>query len=157
MIAAVMASLCMLGPIPDNACTPGTFDPIPLAQVCTTKRRPGLSDYDRSLIVTSYGVPHWSGKDGELDHRVPFFLGGRTDSSNVWPERGPIPNAKDRLERHTFDRLCMENPDPDGPTFVPRKPATLRLSTARNLFRRDWRAASCRYHLPVPAGYRCRR
>jgi hypothetical protein len=154
VIAALVASLCMLGPVPDNACTPGTYDPIPLAQVCTTKRRPGLSDYDRNLIVSSYGVPHWSGKDGELDHRVPFFEGGRTDSSNVWPQKGPLPNAKDRLEDYVFHRLCVLGPEGK---YVPRKPATMKLSTARNLFRRDWRTASCRYHLPVPAGYRCRR
>jgi hypothetical protein len=136
MIAALAAAaLCALGPVPDNTCTPGTYDPIPLAAVCTSKRRPDLSDYDRSLILNSYGVPRWTGRDGELDHRVPFYLGGHTDSSNVWPEPGPIPNAKDRLEAYTYSRVCQSR--------------TMRPTTARRLFLRDWRTAARRYHLPT--------
>jgi hypothetical protein len=131
MILALLAATCLLGPVPDNACTPGTYDPIPQSRVCMSKRRPRLPDYDRNLILVSYGVPHWTGKDGELDHRVPFFLGGRTDSSNVWPERDPT--LKDKLERYIRARICVLG--------------TMTVATARRLFRGDWRRAARRYHV----------
>jgi hypothetical protein len=73
----------------------------------------------------AYGVPDWDGDDGELDHRIPFFLGGRTDRSNIWPEPGPIPNRKDALERLAYERVCNGH---------------MRVRRAVRWFRRDWRS-----------------
>jgi hypothetical protein len=92
----------------------------------------GLPDATRTRILRDYGVPHWTGHDGELDHLVPFFAGGRTNAQNVWPEPGGIPNAKDRLELYVYDRVCHDR------TMTPRY--------ARRLFAPgDWRDAYRRY------------
>jgi len=88
---------------------------------------------DRRLILADYAVPTWSGRNGELDHRVPFFLGGLTTKDNVWPERGRIPNRKDALEDYVHRRVCFRSPQP------------MRVSTARRLFLSDWRTAHRRY------------
>jgi hypothetical protein len=137
MIAALAVACSIFGSgnftVPDNGCTPGAYAFLNKTQVCTSKRRPGLSAADRRQIVTEYGVPNWSGRNGELDHRVPFFLGGKTNENNVWPERGPIPNVKDRLEFYVFDRVCHSDPYP------------MRIRTARRIFLADWRASYCFY------------
>ena len=70
--------------------------------------------------ATRYGFTSWSGKTGELDHRIPFFLGGETNVSNLWPETGPIPNRKDALECYVRDRICVK--------------ATMRVRTAVRSF-----------------------
>ncbi len=91
---------------PDNDCTPGSRQPLTRTRVCKSKDRPDLPDSERRFILRSYGVPRWTGDDGELDHRIPFFRGGRTNRRNVWPERGAIPNRKDALERLAYERVC---------------------------------------------------
>lgn len=118
-------------PGPDNAlaCTPGSYDRIPKQQVCTPRARPSLRAVDRREILGEYGKPGWSGDDGELDHRVPFFLGGRTNPANIWPERGRIPNAKDKVEFRVYRRVCFGDP------------YRMRVRTARRLFLADWRHA----------------
>jgi hypothetical protein len=83
--------------------------------------------------LTGYGVPNWTGQNGELDPRVPFSFGGTTDRANIWPEAGSIPNTKDKLEFYIHDRVCH-----DG---------TMRLRTARAIFLGDWVAAFRKYHL----------
>jgi hypothetical protein len=117
---------------PDVTCTPGSFDELTQAEVCTPKDRPGLTATARRTILARYGLSSWSGADGELDHRVPVFLGGRTEPANVWPERGGIPNAKDRLEVYVQARVCAD-------------PPTMRVETARRIFLSDWRYADCYY------------
>lgn len=109
---------------PDNACTPGAYTVLSRAQVCTPKDRPGLPAADRRKIIGEYGVPDWSGRSGELDHRVPVFLGGSTVEDNIWPERGGIPNRKDALELLVRRRVCVEH--------------TMRVRTAVRLFLADW-------------------
>jgi hypothetical protein len=109
---------------PDDRCTPGTFDDISRAAVCEHKERPPLPAAEKTRIVRQYGFQRWSGRDGELDHRVPFFLGGRTEEDNLWPQRGRIPNAKDRVERDVYERVCV-----DGTTTV---------DAARRVFMGDW-------------------
>src|SRR3954452_202809 len=118
---------------PDNACTPGAYRVLSRSAVCTPKDRPGLPAADRREVVTTYGVPRWSGHDGELDHRVPLFLGGLTIEDNLWPERGGIPNRKDALEALVRRRVCVEH--------------TMRVRTAVRLFLADWRHA---YRALVP-------
>jgi hypothetical protein len=133
-IAALLAvAACHIGgsgamTIPDDApaCTPGAYARLTHAQICTHKDRPGLPESDRRSILARYGLKSWSGQDGELDHRVPFFLGGLTDSANIWPEPGAIPNEKDRLEGYAYRRVCDE-------------PPTLPVRVALRWFRGDWR------------------
>lgn len=133
---AAMASVCRVNwshglPGPDNSkrCTPGTFDRISKANVCDgDSPHPTLHAADRREIVGEYGVPDWSGLNGELDHRVPVFLGGRTEPENIWPEPGKSSNnEKDALERRAYRRICFH--DPLG----------MRVRTGRRLFLADWR------------------
>jgi hypothetical protein len=139
MIAAILAAaVCHIGgqaPFlrPDDDCTPGAFKNLTRAQACVHKQRPPLPAAERRFIVASYGVPKWSGQNGELDHRVPFALGGTTDRANIWPEAGSIPNTKDRLEDYIHARVCDKR--------------TMRLQTARTIFLGDWVAAYRKYHL----------
>jgi hypothetical protein len=123
------------GPDSSAGCTPGSFERLSKAAVCRSKRRPDTPASVRHAVLTSYGVPSWTGRDGEIDHRVPFFLGGLTDRANLWPERGAIPNEKDRLESYVYRRVCQ------------REPSAMRVATARGLFLGDWRRAYRRYHL----------
>jgi hypothetical protein len=160
MIALLLTTLaCHVGGAapfvtPDQRCTPGAYATLaPVVSTdspavrerkertaaCTHKARPPLPPLDRTWILRSYGVPGWSGHDGELDHRVPFFLGGTTDRRNIWPEVGRIPNTKDQLEFYVFDRVCKRQPHP------------MRVSTARHLFFGDWPEVGARFHLwPAP-------
>lgn len=109
---------------PDDGCTPGTFDRLSRAEACRHKERPSLPAAERRRIVRQYGFRSWSGRDGELDHRVPFFLGGRTEEDNLWPERGSIPNRKDAVERAVYELLCA-----DG---------SMTVEEARGVFLGDW-------------------
>jgi hypothetical protein len=118
-------------PGPDPTCTPGSARPLNRRTTCRSKTRPDLPQAVHDRILRDYGVPNWTGQDGELDHRVPFFLGGRTTIRNVWPEPGSIPNTKDRLEFRIYTLVCQDR------TMTPRY--------ARRLFLRDWRDAYDRY------------
>jgi hypothetical protein len=137
MLAVLAASGVITGAQPfirpDNACTPGSYDQLPKAQVCVHKQRPTVPAAVKREILARYGLASWSGKTGEIDHRVPFFLGGQTTASNLWPETGPIPNRKDGLERYTRDRICVKG--------------TMRVRTAVRIFLGDWVTYSRRYGL----------
>lgn len=127
---ALLAACTVLGhgafTRPDPDCTPGAADVLTRHEVCTPKDRPTLRAAERRTILARYGLASWTGADGELDHRIPAFLGGRTDAANIWPERGAIPNRKDRLEFRVYRRVCF------------RDPYALRVSTARRIFYGDW-------------------
>src|SRR4051812_13940791 len=97
---------------PSNACTPGSFVRLSRAEVCQSKDRPTLRAAVRRRVLADYGVPGWTGANGELDHRIPFFLGGLATASNLWPETGTIPNPKDRLEAYVRRRVCLRRPHP---------------------------------------------
>jgi hypothetical protein len=118
---------------PDQACTPGDTDRLTTAEVCTPKTRPALAAADRRRILARYGYATWTGANGELDHRIPVFLGGRTDVRNVWPEPGPIPNRKDRLESYVYNRICTWR--------------TMRPRYAVHIFAGNWTLYSKRYGL----------
>jgi hypothetical protein len=118
---------------PDSICTAGSYDRLTVTQVCTPKDRPTLHAADRRRILTRYGLETWTGTDGELDHRVPFFLGGRTNVANIWPQRGAIPNTKDRLENYVRYRICVAH--------------TMRVRTARLIFLGDWVVSYKKYFI----------
>jgi hypothetical protein len=116
---------------PDDRCTPGTFDELSRAEACRHKQRLSLPAAEKRRIARQYGFSRWSGRDGELDHRVPFFLGGRTEEDNLWPEAGSIPNVKDRLEFAVHARVCDAG--------------SMTVGKARNVFLGDWTTAYARY------------
>lgn len=112
---------------PDNACTPGAFVRKSKADVCDGRtERPNLPAAERRAILRNYGVPTFNGTTGEMDHRIPLALGGTTDRRNVWPQAGPRPNPKDRLEAYVLRRVCKGLPHPMG------------LRTARAIFAGSW-------------------
>jgi hypothetical protein len=120
---------------PDNRCTPGAYARLSRAQACKHRDRPDLPERWRERILRNYGVPNWSGENGEIDHRVPFFLGGRTTPTNLWPERGSIPNLKDKLEvtarNSIYHQVC------ESKTMTPQQ--------GREVFMGDWRRAYRKY------------
>lgn len=136
MIAAFLAAaMCtplgappMTAPDNDGACTPGSRVVLTRQQACTPLDRPTTPAAVRRDVLARYGVPDWSGRDGEIDHRVPWFLTHDSSRGNLWPERGAIPNPKDRLEFYVYRRVCFAAPHP------------MRVRTARLVFLGDWRA-----------------
>lgn len=115
---------------PDEDCTPGRqAGSLSVKVVCRHRDRADVRDL-RKEIISDYGLSDFH---GELDHRVPHFLGGTDTKANLWPEPGRIPNAKDRLEFYVHDRVCNDR------TMTPRY--------AVKLFLGDWRTAYRRYGL----------
>jgi len=55
-------------------------------------------------MYTAYGIP--PDTPSELDHLVPLELGGSNDVTNLWPEVGSIPNAKDEVENTLHSWVC---------------------------------------------------
>lgn len=149
MIAAAFAALALaahpcsttgVAPFtaPDNTCTPGVAIRKTRADVCDGQTtRPTLPAAEKRAILTNYGVPTFNGATGELDHRVPLALGGVTDRRNLWPEAGPLPNPKDRLEQVILRRVCKGLPHP------------MRVKTAVRVFLADWRPAFTYYVLEI--------
>lgn len=131
--AGAQASVCHVHghgafTLPDNSarCTPGAFVKLTRRQVCTPKDRPSTPAAVRREVLGEYGVPNFTGASGEIDHRVPFFLGGLTVAANLWPERGSIPNPKDALENAVRRRVCLGDP------------VRMRVRTARRIFLGEW-------------------
>jgi hypothetical protein len=114
---------------PDNAlaCTPGSTVHLTWQQACTPTDRSTTPVAVRRKVLAEYGVPNWTGADGEIDHRVPWFLSHDSSAGNLWPERGPATNnPKDALEGYVWRRVCVKR--------------TMRVRTARREFLGDWRA-----------------
>jgi hypothetical protein len=134
MLAALLiaaAAACHTGGaaplvLPDSRCTPGSRVALTKAQACTPTDRPTTPASVRREVLTQYGVPGWSGRNGEIDHRVPWFLTHDSSENNLWPEPGAIPNPKDRLEGYVYLRVCHGSPRP------------MRTATARRIFRGNW-------------------
>jgi hypothetical protein len=75
----------------------------------TTKVRPS-SDYTNKLKIEQiidYGYVDTNLKDYEEDHLISLELGGSpTDPTNLWPEPGASPNAKDKIENLCHKKVC---------------------------------------------------
>ncbi len=123
------------GPRPDPACTPGSFDPsVTQANIATTicahgytaGVRPSSSQTDtaKKSLYLAYGIP--STTKSELDHLVSLELGGSNDVTNLWPEVGSIPNAKDKIENELNDAVCS---------------GKVTLAAAQNAIAADWTTA----------------
>jgi hypothetical protein len=134
------AALCHTGgagafTTPDDSpeCTPGSMVRLTQQQACTQTDRPTTPARVRREVLTDYGVPGWTSANGEIDHRVPWFLTHDAAAENLWPEPGRRPNPKDRLEDYVYRRVCRD------------RPHAMRVSTARQIFLGDWRVAYRKY------------
>jgi hypothetical protein len=124
------------GQLPDPGCTPGAIDPAVTQQdigktICvsgyTRTVRPPESQTERAKFKVAY--PAYGLADSttsELDHLVPLELGGANDLSNLWPEAGSVPNAKDQVEFALHKAVCARQVD---------------LAAARLAIATDWKTA----------------
>lgn len=123
--------------LPDPRCTPGATNPdvrrATLAStICksgwTSTVRPSSSYTTRLKLaqMAAWGITG-STRVTEEDHLIPLELGGApSDSRNLWPESGGIPNPKDRLENHLKSLVCS---------------GQLKLKKAQAMIATDWVAA----------------
>jgi len=148
--ANVPAHCTLTGPSPwtrpDPSCTPGTLNPavtpetidstICVSGYSTRIRPPESFTYDlKRSQMTAWGLPGFT-RDTEEDHYVPLSLGGApSDSSNLWPEPGGIPNQKDKLEYRLYRLVCDHQLD---------------LRTAQIAIASDWTSAYRQYVGPTP-------
>lgn len=121
------------GRLPDPACTPGSYDPKVTqasirSTICmkgwTATVRPPASQTDLAkfnVAYPAYSIP--AGTVSELDHLIPLELGGSNDITNLWPEVGKIPNAKDPVENDLKADVCA---------------GEMTLAAARAAIARDW-------------------
>jgi len=130
---------------PDPRCTPGSLNPAVTPQtIGSTICVPGYSTRIRPPESFTYGLKRsqmaaWglsgSTSQTEEDHLVPLSLGGApSDSMNLWPEPGGIPNPKDRLEYRLYRMVCDHEID---------------LRTAQQAIAVDWISAYRRYLGPT--------
>jgi len=81
--------------------------------------------------MPAYGLANIPGSASELDHLIPLTLGGANDASNLWPQLGPVPNPKDRVEVDLHRWVCG----------VQGAAAESRLKSARLAIAADWTTA----------------
>ena len=103
--------------LPDPACTPGATNPaVTPATIATTICARGWTATVRpaealteKLKVAQLQAYREAGPlhAYEEDHLIPLELGGApADPHNLWPEPGPSPNAKDRVENAARRAVC---------------------------------------------------
>lgn len=114
---------------PDPVCTPGRVDSTDRAVVCvagySAAHRPPSRETNKikAAAVRAYAVT----EPAELDHLVPLSLGGSNDVRNLWPEPGPIPNGKDKIEASLLTAVCKHGAD---------------LEAAQRAIAEDWTTAA---------------
>lgn len=112
------------GALPDPRCTPGLADPaLGRAQLCphlgpAVVRK--VSQATKDAVRTAY-ADH---TPGEIDHLISLELGGSNDQRNLWPQDGPVPNAKDAVENRLHAAVCA---------------GTITLAAAQHQIATDWR------------------
>ena len=131
--------------LPDARCTPGALNPavnpttidttICVSGYSTSIRPPQSFTYDlKRSQMAAWGL-QGSTIQTEEDHLVPLSLGGApSDSANLWPEPGGIPNPKDRLEYRLYRMVCDHELD---------------LRSAQRAIATDWIAAYRRFIGPT--------
>jgi hypothetical protein len=130
------------GQLPDPRCTPGSVDPAVTqanidSTICrsgyTEGVRPPESQTSHAKFDVAYPAYHIPDRDrSELDHLVSLELGGSNDITNLWPEVGPLPNPKDKVENALHRAVC------DG---------RVRLAAAQRAIAINWRTAEARLGL----------
>ena len=125
------------GQLPDLRCTPGATDPAVTQQnihatICvsgyTASVRPPVSVTNalKGSQIALYGYADTNPKDYEEDHLISLELGGApSDAKNLWPEFGPSPNPKDKVENLLHKLVCA---------------GKMALKTAQALITHDWTA-----------------
>jgi hypothetical protein len=104
--------------LPDPGCTPGAIDPRVTQDnlfetICkkgyTTTVRPPASYTNKLKVeqIVAYGYADTNPHSYEEDHLISLELGGApSDPSNLWPEQGASPNAKDKIENECNQKVC---------------------------------------------------
>jgi len=120
--------------LPDPHCTPGAADPrVTPADIhrtiCgrgytrTVRPLEAITEPEKRASLAAYG-DHGSLGRYEYDHLIPLELGGApNDPRDLWPEPGPSPNPKDRLEDELRLQVCR---------------GSLSLASARRQIARNW-------------------
>ena len=140
---AAHASACSHAylPLPDSACTPGSYNPSVTqstigSTICvsgwTATVRPPTS-YTNALKaqgIVDYGYSDTTMSDYEEDHLVPLELGGAPrDPANLWPEPhygSPTAYTKDGVETKLKNAVCS---------------GRITLASARNAIKTNWTTA----------------
>ena len=106
------------GVLPDAACTSGATNPaVTQATIGSTICRSGYTatirppasytDALKRQQIAAYGYTDTSPRSYEEDHLISLELGGASsDQRNLWPEPGPSPNPKDKVENELHRRVC---------------------------------------------------
>ena len=130
------------GQLPDARCTPGSVDPaVTQTNIDSTICRSGYTEGVRppesqtshakyDVAYPAYRIP--DGDASELDHLVSLEMGVSNDINNLWPEVGPLPNPKDKVENALHRAVC------DG---------RVRLAAAQRAIAINWRTAEARLGL----------
>jgi hypothetical protein len=117
----------------DPAVTQATIDSTICRSGYTEGVRPPESQTTHAKYDVVYPAYHVPDRDsGELDHLVSLELGGSNDITNLWPEVGPLPNPKDKVENALHRAVC------DG---------RVRLAAAQRAIAINWRTAEARLGL----------
>lgn len=102
---------------PDPRCTPGALNPdVTQKTIRTTICRHGytasirpstsVTGPEKKASIRAYGL-HQGPSAYEYDHLISLELGGApNDRRNLWPENGPSPNLKDKVENYLHVRVC---------------------------------------------------
>lgn len=109
-VAAPSASLRPDAPgeLPDPRLTPGEAQTRDLGLICASPIKvPRNVPYSVKVqVLKAYGVQLTAGLGYEFDHLIPLELGGANTFANLWPEFGPIPNPKDKVENRLHALVC---------------------------------------------------
>ena len=132
--------------LPDPTCTPGaTYSAVTQANIQSTICVSGYTKTIRppsswttklkKAQMAAWGISG-STRTIEEDHLISLELGGApSDSRNLWPEKGGIPNVKDKLENTLNKLVCT---------------GKLPLATAQSAIASNWETAYVKYVGPLP-------
>ena len=96
------------GELPDPRMTPGEAQTTDLGLICTSpiKVPRDVPISVKMQVFANYHIPWQNRALYEVDHLIPLELGGANTIANLWPEFGPIPNPKDRVEARLHALVC---------------------------------------------------
>lgn len=96
------------GELPNPQMTPGEAQTTDLGLICTSPVRVprDVPVSVKMQVFINYHIPWANHHLYEVDHLIPIELGGANTIANLWPEFGPIPNPKDRVENRLHALVC---------------------------------------------------
>jgi hypothetical protein len=141
LVATLVASAFAFEVRPNPSLTTGSVreDGHDISTTCppAKQRRGSLPHALRDKILTRYGLPPGTHSDYEIDHLIPWCLGGSDGPTNLWPQphRSIEPTwnaeAKDRLEHLVCEMVCSKQHD---------------LAVLQKEIAEDWIAAYHKYY-----------